>query len=857
MTVVVVDDGSSCTNKLKQHEAILFNTHVLVCLAFNAASFQSVWEGGPRFSGVDPVLSSLALVTLWWVVYLSRNGKGHSILCLLAALIHAVMCVGHIQRRDIYIQEEGYHSAYWKSAAVMNAIGSAILVCRAVCRWKWKVTKAGTVAAALVSGVLTVLILLFVSIGLILGAAGAGKGSIPDASSVTPDTPFFATNAQSPKISLPFQYSSQYVTMSDGVDLAVDVYLPRNYDEINSTAGSGGGLPTILHLTRYHRAEKRSPWTKFIHIFGHPPNPGGAFPMRSLHYLKWLVPHGYAFVSVDVRGTGASFGTRPLDLMEREVQDFAEMAAWTHSQPFCNGRIGTGGISYDGITGALMAAQNGTEIQATVLLFAPGDIYEDIAFVGGIPTTGFIDGYGMFTTASENNEPVNDVDNDLPASFKMISQLGFQGVAPVTGAEDRLPEAIAQHRENFDMESKARDPTVISKDSTLVVTPQDGRRYSPQDMGISEKTYNGLFRNKVWVYSVAGYYDSGSVRSAARLHNHLVNSYQEKGEEIRSKLTIGPWTHGARAAWTPTKGAEATVSQYPLFEDVKRFFDCRLKDECAAQSNSNNDIKTSIPEPRHEGIDKEPILHYFLSGKDEWQSEASGKWPRTGLEEHVLKLDELSVQDNKAKLVIGDDNDKNVILYEVDFTATTGVVSRWNLVQHLMKKSVTYSDRLEQSSGSLVFHTSPVRDRLTIVGSAIITLSISLCGDATDAAVFVYLEEWNPAEKTVNYITEAALRLSHRASVISKSSRVVGAFDSVRRTFLNKDMKPLNSNEFTQIEFVMEPVAYVVEPGHELRVVLAGADKDNFYIENIPNNAKEWKLDLSKTKVTLPIKRDS
>ena len=86
-----------------------------------------------------------------------------------------------------------------------------------------------------------------------------------------------------------------------------------------------------------------------------------------------------------------------------------------HAQSFCNGRVGTGGISYDGIAGALMAAQG--NIDAAALLFAPGDIYEDIAVPGGVPCSGFVDMYGTFTTASENNEPVVDVDNELPAAY--------------------------------------------------------------------------------------------------------------------------------------------------------------------------------------------------------------------------------------------------------------------------------------------------------------------------------------------------------------------------------------------------------------------------------------------------------
>lgn len=350
------------------------------------------------------------------------------------------------------------------------------------------------------------------------------------------------------------------------------------------------------------------------------------------------------FVSVDARGTGESFGSRPLDLFDREEQDFAEITTWTRNQTFCNGRIGTGGISYDGITGALAAAGGG--IDAVALLFSPTDIWKDIAFVGGIPTIGFIDLYGKFTAASERNVPVNDVDNELPAAFKLVSNWALGGVAPVYGAETHLSKAIQEHEQNLDMLPKARDPTVQTKDSTLITTP-DGVEHMFQDLGITPSVFEKLIDNQVSVYSVAGYFESGSVRSATALHNYMLR----RGGD--SKLTIGPWTHGARACWTPTHGADATKTQYPLFADVKRFFDCRLKDQC------------------DNGIDQESLLHHFLSGSDKWK-DVSDEWPSTGLVEREWTLDKFGIVSN-PNTVVGKGGQ---VKFTVDFTATTGAVSR-------------------------------------------------------------------------------------------------------------------------------------------------------------------------------------
>lgn len=163
-----------------------------------------------------------------------------------------------------------------------------------------------------------------------------------------------------------------------------------------------------------------------------------------------------------------------------------------------------------------MAAQG--NIDAAALLFAPGDIYEDIAVPGGVPCTGFVDMYGQFTTASENNEPVLDVDNELPGAYKLVMGVALDGVAPVDNhaqwwiedqdiyasylglgrsPEQELAAAVAEHRGNFDMKAAIRNPAIAAKDDTIVEV--DGKDLTFHDIGISEKTFDGLRKHKVTV----------------------------------------------------------------------------------------------------------------------------------------------------------------------------------------------------------------------------------------------------------------------------------------------------------------------------------------------------------------------
>src|SRR5258708_16843626 len=92
------------------------------------------------------------------------------------------------------------------------------------------------------------------------------------------------------------RYSSCYVTMRDGVRIAIDLYLPVGLT-------SGARLPAILHQTRYYRSvELRWPLRM---LFGGKPFQHIAADKRR---RRRFVASGYAWVDAAVRGSGASYG---------------------------------------------------------------------------------------------------------------------------------------------------------------------------------------------------------------------------------------------------------------------------------------------------------------------------------------------------------------------------------------------------------------------------------------------------------------------------------------------------------------------------------------------------------------------
>ncbi|TIV92046.1 MAG: CocE/NonD family hydrolase, partial [Mesorhizobium sp.] len=141
---------------------------------------------------------------------------------------------------------------------------------------------------------------------------------------------------------------SVYVTMRDGVRLALDIVRPMG-DDVTTKRD------TILVMTRYWRGIKGDP----------PHGEAGRF-----------VPHGYTVVVGDVRGTGASFGVWPYPCWREETLDFTEVLDWIVGQPWSTGRVVGYGSSYTANTAEWMAERNHPALKGIIPRFASYDPYE-------------------------------------------------------------------------------------------------------------------------------------------------------------------------------------------------------------------------------------------------------------------------------------------------------------------------------------------------------------------------------------------------------------------------------------------------------------------------------------------------
>ena len=182
------------------------------------------------------------------------------------------------------------------------------------------------------------------------------------------------------------QDTAQYVTMSDGVRVAVDVFLPPHMQ-------AGAKVPVLIKATPYWRAYRLGLLGKAL-IELH------AIPAPSDPDTPMLTARGYAVMAVDTRGTGASFGSQKIAFDDRELKDYDELISWAARQPWSNGRVGAYGFSYRGMLATQMAGLGNPALKA----IAPSFDFTDLTWSGlrrGDPDPGAQCGRGLVGGASD------------------------------------------------------------------------------------------------------------------------------------------------------------------------------------------------------------------------------------------------------------------------------------------------------------------------------------------------------------------------------------------------------------------------------------------------------------------------
>ena len=505
---------------------------------------------------------------------------------------------------------------------------------------------------------------------------------------------------------------SQYVTMRDGVRIAVDVWLPSSLKKDEK-------IPAVLRSTRYVRSIEPGFWGKLMLLLGK----GNALTGEMAPWEK----SGYAGVLMDVRGTGASFGHQRVSWAPDEIADIREVVEWITQQSWSDGQVGAYGISYHGNTAEYTAALEHPAVKAVIPMFSDYEPYM-LACPGGVFNETFIQLWQKMNRALDDGDLA--AANGIGGMKAFLLKSIYRGVQPVDGLRGRrlLKKAIAGHAENGNVYEECRN--VRFRDDVMLC----GLSF----MQTSPYAYKeAIEHGNVPMMITVGMMDADTVDGAIDRYQ----SYRNPQE-----VFIGPWTHsGKRYADTLLDHAPQAVGLFRpyLIGEMIRFFDYYFG----------------------KGGDRPPerMVHYYTMGEGIMRD--SAEFPPKGGSDKILYFS----KDHALSEKIADE--ALSFDYRVDFTASTGKKNRW--FTQLGGSAIEPGDRREQDGKLLIYTTEALSEDLRIIGRPKIRMFVEC--DVTDNAYFAYLEAIDETGYS-HYITEGIVRPeTDGETYLKKNARVVAA----------------------------------------------------------------------------------
>lgn len=262
------------------------------------------------------------------------------------------------------------------------------------------------------------------------------------------------------------------IPMRDGIELAADVYLPRDR--------SNEPVPAIVELTPYGKDN--------VSLIS-----GEAAMYQS---------HGYAFVAVDVRGRGKSEGV--WEAFVNDPKDGYDTIEWVAAQPWCDGKVGTTGLSYMGWVQWAAVSERPPHLRAMVSSSAAGRWQQEIPYTNGIFQLYFA--WWAYATRRRINESYGLEHLDWE---KILTTLPFKAIGSVIDATGPTWDNVAD-RDTLDGFWKA-----LRFDD----------RYDQFD---------------VPCLHVTGWYDLEDLLGA---FHHFEHMRAASPASERQYLLVGPWSH--------------------------------------------------------------------------------------------------------------------------------------------------------------------------------------------------------------------------------------------------------------------------------------------------------------------------
>jgi putative CocE/NonD family hydrolase len=439
-------------------------------------------------------------------------------------------------------------------------------------------------------------------------------------------------------------------------------------------------------------------------------------------------------------------------------------------------------------------------VRAIAPRFALFDVYTDIAMPGGVHLTWFTETWGRANRALDSNEL--EVIAGPWLSRLVVGASEVDG----DGSRSQLEANANSHRWNYDVHRGAQE--IVFRDD-----PARSQGGFTTDTFSPHAHIEATRAAGAAVYSYSGWLDGAYPNAAIKRHRSLARP--------GDRLLLGPWNHGGDQSIEPRR-----VSRKRAFDhagELLRFFDRHVRDG------------NPLPD------DELPVTYYTMV-EGRWKHAASWPPPSAPLR--------LYLAPDQALVEVRPGRD-GFDAYQVDPTAGTGDAARWN---SLMGDNgpIEYPRRAERDARLLVYDTAPLEQAVEVTGHGLVQLYVRL--HAPDANVFAYLEDVAP-DASVTYVTEGQLRALHRKRRPVEEASYATPLPWWR-SFERADAQPVDPDAVTELVFELLPTSYLFEPGHRIRLAIAGADIDHF--PAFPGASPTWEVQRGErwpSHVELPVIR--
>jgi predicted acyl esterase len=546
-----------------------------------------------------------------------------------------------------------------------------------------------------------------------------------------------------------------YLTVRDGTTLSVNVMLPGPADK--------GPYPTIVEYSGYQPSDPDS--NTFGQLFN---------------------ALGYAYVGVNMRGTGCSGGSYLFFERQQSVDGYDAVEAVAAQPWVMDHKVGMGGISYPGITQLFVAETTPPSLEAIAPLSVIDDFYRGNGYPGGILNSGFAAAF-------------------LKERFDEAKVYGQKWTKKRADAGDTVCA------ENQKLRLQNPDFLALTKDN-IFYNPAVADAYAP--VTFVNKINVPVFMAGAWQDEQTGGHFPEMIShftSSPHLYVDLVNGLHTESLSPTVFVRMVEFYSLYVAKKTPTLAGARVVAPILVPGVFKTATPPMPADRFAGQTYQQALAAFEAEPPVRVLFEEGASGQTVPSGPLPRWTQSFPTWPIPSAKATTWYLSDKGLL-SPDKQTAGTPDSYTADPTALPKTFYDGGESKNVRSSDVWAANVVYSWLSIPSGTGVGYATAPLKADTVVVGTGSADLWVKSSAADTDFEVTV--TEVRP-DGTEMYVQSGWLRASHRALDAAKSTDVLPV-----QTHLQADAAPLPADTFTPVRIEIFPVAYAFRAGSRIRITI-------------------------------------